>query len=387
MLFKPNFVLTAPDRREIRHFDLPSDIMVPLVGHQPVALKKNALLAPGMLLATHSSPNVGDMHSPVYGALKNVNSNFIEIEPFADRATKSPPPPEPAFFEELDPEPLAKLLKGLGISVRPFRQECETLIINGLNPEPGIFYPDELLRTQLGFLQSGIRMIRRLSPAKRVVLCVAEGTDVHVEGAEVAHIKPVYPNSLAELLVRAVSGQESMAGFTVVRLNILWGLGLVAESGLPLTHAMLTVQGHNFRVPVGTTVGELLEQVDIHPQSGDSVILGSVMRGTALGGLSRGIHKLAGALFCVPKGYSLKFEDNPCIGCGDCVAMCPMRLRPNMLSRYAEFEQYENCLKEGLDVCIECGMCGYVCPACRPMQQYYRTAKSHLNLRVRQAFF
>ena len=61
-----------------------------------------------------------------------------------------------------------------------------------------------------------------------------------------------------------------------------------------------------------------------------------------------------------------------------------MRLRPNMLSRYSEFGQYERCRGEYIDACIECGMCGYVCPARRPMQQFFRMAKLNLGITSRQ---
>ena len=51
-----------------------------------------------------------------------------------------------------------------------------------------------------------------------------------------------------------------------------------------------------------------------------------------------------------------------------------------MLSRYAEFARYDKCVKEHIDACMECGLCGYVCLARRPVLQYIRLAKHKLAL-------
>ena len=136
--------------------------------------------------------------------------------------------------------------------------------------------------------------------------------------------------------------------------------------------------------PRGATGATLLGRGGLTRGGGDWVGRGGGMRGHAMAGLHRGIGKNDEALQMFKKNSMPKLEDNPCIGCGACVDACPMRLRPNMLSRYAEFRQYEGCRKEHLEICIECGMCGYVCPACRPMQQYFRMAKFNLGMSSRQ---
>jgi Predicted NADH:ubiquinone oxidoreductase, subunit RnfC len=194
----------------------------------------------------------------------------------------------------------------------------------------------------------------------------------------------MYPASLARPLISAITGSEDTRRATLVRLHVLFQLGLVAQSGLPLTHTVTTAFGQNFMLPLGTPVATLLERTGNTPEQGDTVILGGCMRGVAISGLRRGVRKVDDAMSLVKRGSRPPLADNPCINCGACVAVCPMRLRPNMLSRYAEFGLYDHCEKEYIKVCIECGMCGYVCPACRPMQQHFRMAKHNLGLSTLQ---
>lgn len=59
--------------------------------------------------------------------------------------------------------------------------------------------------------------------------------------------------------------------------------------------------------------------------------------------------------------------------------VCPARLKPSNLSRYAWSSLCTNCCRaEHIESCLECGLCGYVCIARRPVLQYIRLAKRKL---------
>ena len=66
----------------------------------------------------------------------------------------------------------------------------------------------------------------------------------------------------------------------------------------------------------------------------------------------------------------------PCIRCGRCIKVCPMRLMPSQLGVLAEKGFYEDAKKYGLHDCFECGSCTYVCPSKRPIVQFVKLAKS-----------
>lgn len=400
------FILSPTERCPITVLDSVPFVRLPLNGQVALKhIKKRSRIAKGTLLSVNSSSERGDLHAPFDAVVKEVTSTFIEMEyapltpssgneaagqASAGEATGAkdaetiPDPVAPVSLDGLETKALHAALKSLGISTENFTKPCEIFIINGLNPEPGMRYTQELLDEHMPVLEAGFAILRRLISPQRFILALPEGSKARLEGAAPFHVKPVYPISLRKPLVRAITGKEREEHVGFVRLHELFKLGLVAESGLPLTHTVLTALGKNYIAPLGTTLETFFELAGILHEEGDSVVLGGAMRGHAMSSLHRGIGKNDEAVQLFKKNSMPKLEDNPCIGCGACVDACPVRLRPNMLSRYAEFRQYEGCRKEHLEICIECGMCGYVCPACRPMQQYFRMAKFNLGMKSRQ---
>ena len=55
------------------------------------------------------------------------------------------------------------------------------------------------------------------------------------------------------------------------------------------------------------------------------------------------------------------------------------RRRRRLLGRFAEYSLYEKCRDLVVDNCIDCGLCAYVCPARRPLVQYFRQARAALR--------
>ena len=397
-------------------------VRVPLVEHSPLPfVKKRAVVAQGALIATHSSPNIGDLHAPFTGTVKDVTASFIAIEALPEERPELPaavcgtvsasaagtarqgadaekeaegPAAAPVVpkgggrftqaavsFDGLNREELSIVLKSLGISVRQFARRSRMFVINALNPEPGMLYTQELLASYRHTLEAGLGLLKRLSGSEEYILALPEGSPHALEGTTPRYVKPVYPISLTRPLALKLTGKEYTGNITVVRLHALFSLGIVAQSGMPLTRILTTALGRNYLAPLGTPVETFFSVAGATPEDGDTVIIGGAMRGTAIANLARGLGKSDEAVLLAKKGTRPALEDNPCISCGACVSVCPMRLRPNTLSRLAEFEQYEACRKEHIDACTECGMCGYVCPTCRPMQQYFRIAKFRLGIR------
>ena len=96
--------------------------------------------------------------------------------------------------------------------------------------------------------------------------------------------------------------------------------------------------------------------------------------------LDRSITKGTQGFFVVRKGTIPPMEgDSICVNCGACLLVCPTRIDPRMLSRYAEFNKYGMSRKENFHLCVDCGLCSYVCIARRPVLQYIRLAVSKLR--------
>ncbi|MBG0777673.1 MAG: NADH:quinone oxidoreductase subunit RnfC [Desulfovibrionaceae bacterium] len=356
-----------------------AEVRVPLCGHTPVA-KKKALVAAGTLLATHPDAGVGDAHSPIVGTVTDIAEDCVVIAagiPAPKKEGEEPPVPPSVAKVDLssaDGAALAAGLKGLGVSTAALAG-ASTIVINGLNPEPGMSVAEQLLKEAKPALEKGLAVLAKLAPGARVVLVTAEGSSESLAGVTAFHVKPVYPNSLALLVAAAVAGNERAEGVAVIGVAELRDMGAAYGSGLPVIDTVLSVGAADYKVLVGTPVSAVLAQAGLAPADGDTVAVGGVLRGEAIADLSRGVAKGDLALAVIPAGAFPPITDGACVNCGECVLHCPSRIMPNLLGRYAEFKMWDMCAKFDIGSCIDCGLCGYYCPSRRPMLQYLRMAR------------
>ena len=350
---------------------------------------KKSLVYPNMRLAVHPNPGKGDVFAPIFGKISEVSerSIFIDyVEPdeellhAAESVKKADLLAAPGEGEEL-----AALLKSFGLNPRSLGQPCNTLIINGLNPDPGVTWAEPMLLAHQDTIRAGFKLLRRLSPANRIILAVPKELHLHLTDIEVAHVPAHYPASINPLVIKAVTGKENPEGVGIVGLHNLWSLGHVVRTGLPLTETVVTLgsleHSGNYIVREGSLIGDLLEFAHITVHTGDTLVRGGPLRGESVDKLSRSITRGTPGVFVVEAGTIPPMEGHsPCINCGACVMTCPARLSPSILSRNAEFALHDRNIAEHITACLECGLCGYVCIARRPVLQYIRLSKHKLAL-------
>ena len=69
---------------------------------------------------------------------------------------------------------------------------------------------------------------------------------------------------------------------------------------------------------------------------------------------------------------------DPCIRSGWCVENCPVRINPAALLEAAQDNDSAMAETYGLDACIECGICSYVCPSRLPLLKAIRDLRTKL---------
>ncbi len=357
-------------------------------------VRKKMQIHPYMHLATHPSPLKGDLFAPIYGEITDITERSIFARSIAptpelEAACAAVPQTDILAFAERGAD-LAPRLKALGLNTKSLGQDCEMLVVNGLNPDPGVTWAEPMLLTHTKTFLAGITMLRRLSRAKRIVLAAPAELKLKYHDIEVVTVPAQYPASVNALVIKAVTGKERPEGVGIVGIHNVWSLGRVAMTQKPLIESVITIGGKDFSsnyiVRDGSTVGELLDFAGIRLNSGDTLVRGGPLRGESIEKLDRSVTKGSTGVFLVEKGSIPPMEGHsPCVSCGSCVAICPARLRPDMLSRYAEFSLYSRCHEQYISSCLECGLCGYVCIARRPVLQYIRLAKAKLGLGMLKA--
>jgi electron transport complex protein RnfC len=187
---------------------------------------------------------------------------------------------------------------------------------------------------------------------------------------------------LNPLVIKALTGKESADGVTMVSVMELYAVGRVVETGLPLTETVLTVGNAAYRVKVGTPIAAVLAQAGVAPAPCDRVVVGGPLRGRAVASADAGVSKDDYALLAVPLAAYPPVTDLPCINCGECVLVCPSRIMPGFVTRFVEFKLYDKAQEFHLEACMECGLCGYVCTARRPLMQFIRLGKKTLEIQA-----
>lgn len=274
----------------------------------------------------------------------------------------------------------------------------DTFIVNAAESEPYVTADYRLMMERSDRILQGAQTIGRCLGAKRIVVVTAGDKIKAVEiierrmrrrkGLELRTVPARYPLGAERQIVQTVTGRECPAGSAVldvkcVVLNVATVFAVQeALSGAPLTHRVVTLTGgavsrpRNLLVPIGTPLEHVLREGG-ECKDADLIITGGPMMGTEQPDLSVPVIKDTAALVCLTKRERRQdHESGICIRCGKCVASCPMRLAPTLVTRALRKKEYHKLERFHVEDCIGCGSCSYVCPAHIPLKERMSTAYS-----------
>ena len=91
-----------------------------------------------------------------------------------------------------------------------------------------------------------------------------------------------------------------------------------------------------------------------------------------------------GCIGLVALGKAMESKESPCIKCGSCREVCPMKLFPSRIDAFVRHDRLEDAEQLGVMNCIECGCCTFTCPAKRSLTQSMRTGKNAIQRKRRR---
>ena len=120
------------------------------------------------------------------------------------------PPSMPLHAKFAKPEPSKQFLFLVGI---PQTRPVDTLIINGIDAEPGMAAKGAVLNTYSSEITAGIKILQKLVGSAKVVLAVGpQNSSVNGElaglGIQVFRGRDKYPIGLNPILIKCVTGRE-----------------------------------------------------------------------------------------------------------------------------------------------------------------------------------
>jgi electron transport complex protein RnfC len=270
-----------------------------------------------------------------------------------------------------------------------------TVVIYGMDQDLLLTVNQHVVRNEAGNIKKGIDVLKAMTGADRFIIAVPEGLvqQANTTGAEVKTVSAVYPSSLPHMIMKDAMGQVVPAGDSLEDTGTVFmsaeavaAVGVAMETGKLQVAKLVTVVGKdgsskNVRVRIGTPLGEVLDACDISMNDRDRLILGGPMRGVATYLLDLPVEPQTDGIVAQAQVYSALLTDNPCVNCGECVRICPVKIPVNMLIRFLEASNYEDARDlYDLESCVECGLCSYVCESRIPIFHYIKMAKHELQM-------
>ncbi len=313
---------------------------------------------------------------------------------------------EPLDIEKTEPSVLAQRIEDAGVlscleaptpllaQLRKRRSSATCLVVLAADRDPGVSACLALLQERSQDAALAARLLGRVAGAGRVVLVCLEGSSFSegssaglqaCDGVEVVELPALYPETLAAPVLRRLALEATDDEHSVVPLEAALAALDAVRTGEVQSHKLLTLIGPdqqpiaNYRVTLGTPIRELLDHAGIELAEFDKLVAGGPMRGFAQYSIQGSIDVGVDALTIVPAGEVPSWSTEPCINCGSCIDICPLKLQVQLIGRYAEFELFDRTPEFGIEQCFECGLCATVCTARRPLLQYIRLAKQGLE--------
>jgi Na+-translocating ferredoxin:NAD+ oxidoreductase RnfC subunit len=276
-----------------------------------------------------------------------------------------------------------------------FKGKVSLVIVNAAECEPLLHKDKELLHHQTEVFWRGLRIAMDRVGAHEAAIGIKEKYHAIIatlesqapSGVRVVPLPDVYPAGDEFVLVHLVTGRVIPPGglpkdvdAVVSNVETLINIGL----GQPVTHKYLTVAGAvatpvSLRVPLGITIGEVIEAAGGATVKDFSVLIGGIMMARPAASLEVPVTKTTGGIVVLPSSHNLIKRHNApwlhaqrigrsaCDQCRTCTELCPRHLLGHPIQPHRAMQSLGFAL--GADpmvatlYCSECNLCTmYSCP-------------------------
>jgi electron transport complex protein RnfC len=283
----------------------------------------------------------------------------------------------------------------------PKEKPIDVLILNGAECEPYLTSDHRLMLEKSKEIIEGLKILMRILNVSKGHIGIEANKPDAIEAMtnaaagspeiKVWPLKVKYPQGAEKMLIKVVSGRTVPAGGLPMDVGVVVQNVGTAEAiynavryGRPLIERYVTVTGRgvkdpkNFLVRIGTPFSQLIEEAGGLTDEAAKVVAGGPMMGMSQYTLDVPVIKGTSGITVLPRNEVSTNGYGPCIRCGRCIDVCPMKLQPSYIGLYIEKGHYQDAKDYNLMDCFECGSCSFVCPANRPMVQWVKKAKKEL---------
>lgn len=278
----------------------------------------------------------------------------------------------------------------------------EQLVINGAECEPYITSDSVTMVENKDDIVFALDLLTKYFNIKKVIIGIEKNKpeaiksmqSIKLENADVVvkSLPSIYPQGGEKVLVYHTTGKVIPmgklpidVGCVVCNSTTVATIGKYLKTGMPLVEKCVTVDGgavvnpQNVIVPIGTALGEVFEFCGGFKSEPKKVLYGGPMMGISVPDLDAPILKNTNAILAFDAKQAKPQKTTACIKCGACANNCPFGIDPPAISSALKNDDFEALQKAGVELCMECGCCSFVCPAKRPIVQNNKLAKAALR--------
>jgi Na+-translocating ferredoxin:NAD+ oxidoreductase RnfC subunit len=276
------------------------------------------------------------------------------------------------------------------------KARVSTVIANAAECEPLLHKDKELLLHHLEPFLRGLQTVMAVTGAHEGVIGIKEKyhdiiatlESTAPTGVRIVPLPDVYPAGDEFILVHLVTGRVIPPGglpkdvdAVVANVETLMNIGL----DQPVTHKYLTVAGAvrrpmTVRVPIGISIGEVIEAAGGPTVADFGVLLGGVMMAKPAASLDVPVTKTTGGIIVLPATHDLlrrhkapwiqvqRIGRSACDQCRFCTEFCPRFLlghpiEPHRAMQSLGFAGGADGMVAGTLYCCECNLCTmFACP-------------------------
>ncbi len=410
----------------VKRMRAPETVVIPMSMHMGTPTKPVVKIGDTVKVGTKIADPSGEISVPVYASVSGkvtkiqkllaydgAEMDAIVIESDGEQSVEENiAPPIITDRESLIEAVRQSGIVGLGgsgfpthvkLNVDPDR--IEYLIINAAECEPYVTSDTYTMMNKEADMEYALSRLCEFFGIKNVIVGIESNKKQALEPmrklcqavsnrctATVKVLPTIYPQGGEKVLIYNTTGRMVLAGklpidygCIVLNCTTLAVIGHYFQTGMPMVEKCVTVDGGavkepgNVIVPIGTKIRDLFDCCGGLTQNPAKVTYGGPMMGITVPDMDLPVMKNTNAVLALTEKEAKLPKTTACIRCGKCTNDCPFGLAPAIIAKAYENKDIAKLKELQVNTCMECGCCGYVCPANRPLVQTNKLAKSLLK--------